>query len=215
MPYETPTCWDNFLMDFFGLWSMRSEIPNTFFSVSIVGLPDLVAPHTELVSLNFWLNCHTTLRCGTLVSGNCAWNHCRTSCVYSPPHRNTCSTRNIRSSTDNSIITTHIFLASLFGSLCLAADRQGQGDIRMTLTPSVIPNSNYVIMVSDWNCLKYYIFSCFLYCNRQVHRDFLVTCIYCWYSYPKNLLSFLVKSVKYSFYKTLPVLQKKCVCRDA
>jgi hypothetical protein len=31
----------------------------------------------------------------------------------------------------------------------LAADRQGQGDTRFTLTPSVIPNSNYVIMVSD------------------------------------------------------------------
>jgi hypothetical protein len=27
---------------------------------------------------------------------------------------------------------------------------------RHTLTPSVIPNSNYVIMVSDWNCLKYF-----------------------------------------------------------
>jgi hypothetical protein len=35
-----------------------------------------------------------------------------------------------------------------------AADRQGQADTRLTLTPSVIPNSNYVIMVSDWNCLK-------------------------------------------------------------
>jgi hypothetical protein len=32
---------------------------------------------------------------------------------------------------------------------CLAADRQGQRDTRLTLTPSVIPNSNYVIMVSD------------------------------------------------------------------
>jgi hypothetical protein len=36
------------------------------------------------------------------------------------------------------------------------ADRQGQGDNRLTLTPSIIPNSNYVIMVSDWNCLKYF-----------------------------------------------------------
>jgi hypothetical protein len=27
---------------------------------------------------------------------------------------------------------------------------------RLTLTPSVIPNSNYVSMVSDWNCLKYF-----------------------------------------------------------
>ena len=32
---------------------------------------------------------------------------------------------------------------------CLAADRQGQGDTRLTLTPSVIPNSYYVMMVSD------------------------------------------------------------------
>jgi hypothetical protein len=32
---------------------------------------------------------------------------------------------------------------------CLAADRQGHEDTRLTLTPSVIPNSNYVIMVSD------------------------------------------------------------------
>jgi hypothetical protein len=26
---------------------------------------------------------------------------------------------------------------------------QGQGDTRLTLTPSVIPNSNYIIMVGD------------------------------------------------------------------
>jgi hypothetical protein len=34
-------------------------------------------------------------------------------------------------------------------SWCLTADLQGQGDTRLTLTPSVIPNYNYVIMVSD------------------------------------------------------------------
>jgi hypothetical protein len=33
--------------------------------------------------------------------------------------------------------------------------------------------TNNVIMVSDWNCLKY--FCVFLYCNHQVHRDFLIT----------------------------------------
>jgi hypothetical protein len=32
---------------------------------------------------------------------------------------------------------------------CLAADRKDQGDTRLTLTPSVIPDSNYFIMVSD------------------------------------------------------------------
>jgi hypothetical protein len=45
MPYETPTCWDNFLFDLFGLWSMQSEISNSFFSVSVDGIPDLVASH--------------------------------------------------------------------------------------------------------------------------------------------------------------------------
>jgi hypothetical protein len=45
---------------------------------------------------------------------------------------------------------------------------------RLPLTPSVTPNSNYVIMVSDWNCLKYFCVF-FLYCNHQVHRDFLIT----------------------------------------
>jgi hypothetical protein len=49
----------------------------------------------------------------------------------------------------------------------------GPGDTRLTPTPSVISNSNYVIMVSEWNCLKY--FCVFLYCNYQVHRDFLIT----------------------------------------
>jgi hypothetical protein len=57
----------------------------------------------------------------------------------------------------------------------LATDRQGQGDTRLTLTPSVIPSSNYVIVVSAWNCLK--CFCVFLYCNHQVHRDFWSPCI--------------------------------------
>jgi hypothetical protein len=39
-----------------------------------------------------------------------------------------------------------MFLAQ---SDCLAADRQGQADTRLTLTASVIPDSNYVIMVID------------------------------------------------------------------
>jgi hypothetical protein len=32
---------------------------------------------------------------------------------------------------------------------CLAADHQRQRDTRLTLTPSVIPNYNYVVMVSN------------------------------------------------------------------
>jgi hypothetical protein len=53
---------------------------------------------------------------------------------------------------------------------CSSTDRQGQGDTRLTLTPSVIPNSNYVIMVSDRKCLKH--FSVIFYSNHQAHRDF-------------------------------------------
>jgi hypothetical protein len=51
-----------------------------------------------------------------------------------------------------------------------AADHQEQGDTRLTQVRSDI--SNYVIMVSDWNCLKYCCL--FLYCNHQVHRDYLI-----------------------------------------
>jgi hypothetical protein len=29
-------------------------------------------------------------------------------------------------------------------------------------------------LIGDWNCLKYCISACFLFCNHQVHRDFLV-----------------------------------------
>jgi hypothetical protein len=57
----------------------------------------------------------------------------------------------------------------------LAADRQGQGDTRLTLAPSVVRKSIYVIVVSDWNCLKY--FCMFLYRNHQVHRDFWSPCM--------------------------------------
>jgi hypothetical protein len=46
-------------------------------------------------------------------------------------------------------------------------------DTRLALTPSVIHTSNYVIMISEWNRLKY--FCLFLYCNHQVHRDLLIT----------------------------------------
>jgi hypothetical protein len=61
--------------------------------------------------------------------------------------------------------TSFILLHCLAQSDCLTADRQGQGDTRLTLTPSVIPNSNYVITVSDWNCLKY--FCVFLHCKSS------------------------------------------------
>jgi hypothetical protein len=47
------------------------------------------------------------------------------------------------------------FLPHYLGqSDCLAADRQGQGETRLTLTPPVIHNSNYVIMVSEMKLFK-------------------------------------------------------------
>jgi hypothetical protein len=85
-------------------------------------------------------------------------------CVY------VCIYRVIKSLCSPDDYSTESYLAQ---SDCLAADRLGQGDIRLTLTPSVIPNSNYVIMISDSNCLKY--FCVFLYCNHQVRRDVLIT----------------------------------------
>jgi hypothetical protein len=43
-----------------------------------------------------------------------------------------------------------VFLPNyLAQSDCLVADRQGQGDTRLTRTPYVIANSNYGIMVSE------------------------------------------------------------------
>jgi hypothetical protein len=77
--------------------------------------------------------------------------------------------------TVNTFITTHVFNASLLGSVCLAVDRQGQGDTRFILTPSVIPNSNYVIMVSDWNCLN--IFACFCTVIIRCRQTFWSLCI--------------------------------------
>jgi hypothetical protein len=45
----------------------------------------------------------------------------------------------------------------------LAADGQGQGGTRLTLTPSFIPNSNYVIMISvSYNGSRLKLFKIFL-----------------------------------------------------
>jgi hypothetical protein len=55
-------------------------------------------------------------------------------------------------------------------SLQTFTDRQGQGDTRLTLPPPVIPNSNYVIMVSDWNILKYF---CVFFAADQKYLEVL------------------------------------------
>jgi hypothetical protein len=56
----------------------------------------------------------------------------------------------VRSSTNNTIITTQSSLPHYMGQYgCIASDRQDQGDTRLRLTPSVILNYNYIIMVRD------------------------------------------------------------------
>jgi hypothetical protein len=88
-------------------------------------------------------------------------------------------------------------------------------ETRLSLTPSVILNYNYVIIVGDWNCLKY--FSVFLYCNHQVHRLFdhpvyvtlMRMCIELWFkidigkvnskSYPEEVKYFLLQDVQTGF----------------
>jgi hypothetical protein len=81
------------------------------------------------------------------------------------------------------MITTHVFLASLLCSIWLLGSRPpGSGGTRLTLTPSLIPNSNYVIMVSDLNCLKYL---CMFFCAvilRCTDTHFS-PCIYSIYTY--------------------------------
>jgi hypothetical protein len=56
----------------------------------------------------------------------------------------------------------------------LSPHRQGQENTRPTLKPSIIPNSYYVIKVSDWNCLIY--FCVFLYGNNQIRETFWLPC---------------------------------------
>jgi hypothetical protein len=70
-----------------------------------------------------------------------------------------------------------LYPALLLALVWPATVRQGQGDARLTLTPSVIRNFKYVIIVSDWNCLKY-LCVLFLYCNYQMDRDFLSCCVF-------------------------------------
>jgi hypothetical protein len=70
---------------------------------------------------------------------------------------------------------TSILPHYLAESDCLAADRQGQGDTRLTLTPSVNPNSNYVNMLSVWNCLKYF-YLCYVLYSSDAQRILITLC---------------------------------------
>jgi hypothetical protein len=62
---------------------------------------------------------------------------------------------------------------------CLGAECPGQRGTRPTLTPSVITNSNYVIMVSDWNCLKYFcVFFAIIRCTETFWSPCIISFIH-------------------------------------
>jgi hypothetical protein len=83
-------------------------------------------------------------------------------------------------------------------------------DTPNTLTPSIIPNSNYVIVASDWNFWKY--FCVFFSFNHQIHRDFMITLykiMWC------QLICFLISYVVWlDERKTLQWLQRNVEGRD-
>jgi hypothetical protein len=89
------------------------------------------------------------------VLAECCWDHAEEGSIasggrmnYSPPHRNTYVPPGTCADQQITTLSRHTsFLPRyLAQSVRLAADRQGQWDTRLTLTPSVIPNRNYVIM---------------------------------------------------------------------
>jgi hypothetical protein len=112
-------------------------------------------------------------------------------------------------------------------------------DTKLTLTPSVIPNSNYVIMVSDWNCLKY--FACFfctviIRCTETFWSLFTLSCLFvchagtegrqrysstvsltsalegCGRSAPRPGRCTLGKGIRYALYRRLGGPRVRCAC---
>jgi hypothetical protein len=77
----------------------------------------------------------------------------------------------------------------LHQSDCFKTDRQGQGDTIVTQTPSVISNSNYVIVVRDWNCLKYFSYFCIVII--MCTETFLSPCI-TGALFPSVMITFLI-----------------------
>jgi hypothetical protein len=80
-------------------------------------------------------------------------------------------------------------------------------DTRLTLTPSVSPNSNYVIMVCGGNCLKY--FCVFLYYNHQLHRDGLI--ILFMYVHFNSLFSDASGNSEHSASNSIVISKKKLI----
>jgi hypothetical protein len=71
----------------------------------------------------------------------------------------------------NLMVTVQKFTSNIQSVLCQSPDVYWHAETVFSETAlSIVPNSDYVIMISDLNCLKY--FCLFLYGNHQVHRDF-------------------------------------------
>jgi hypothetical protein len=99
---------------------------------------------------------------------------------YDVSRRNVYLHRRLKLIQGDQKVSVHLMITMLHylaQSDCLAADRQGQGDTGLTLTPSVIPNSNYVIMVSDRNYLKYFCL-CFVLYSTGTQR-ILIALYFC------------------------------------
>jgi hypothetical protein len=126
-------------------------------------------------------------------------------------------------------VSTAILQTFIHTPNCVLEHRQG--DTRLTLMPSVIPNSNYVFMVSDWNCLKYfYVFfvlqsssakrlfehpvlilflgpCIFKRCGRisQQNAQLILWLIYCYFNYSnmfRPLSEAIIKEFKLSWWVT-------------
>jgi hypothetical protein len=71
-------------------------------------------------------------------------------------------------------------LGCLAQSDCLADDRQGQGDTRLTLTPSAMRNSNYICYHGKWFNLFKIILPFFFAVIIRCTETFWLPCIYIW-----------------------------------
>jgi hypothetical protein len=108
--------------------------------------------------MTFWNNQQFNRSICLVVRGRALSNRC-SHINYTGWSKSFCAPGDYNTESYLSQLTSFLphFLAQ---SGCLAAARPGQGDIRLTRTPSVMPISNYVIMVSDWNFLKYFFVFC-------------------------------------------------------
>lgn len=91
--------------------------------------------------------------------------------VCSLPHRNTFHWERYGLQRITQLNNSHLSFVSLLTKDCLPSEDQRYATI--TLTPHVIPNTNYLITTSDLIYLILFCL-CFLYRKHQVHREFFI-----------------------------------------